>query len=212
MICYDYIKEYIRKNVKNNDGLLLEIEEYAHKNRIPIVQPEVAGLLRVLGQLVKPRRVLEIGTGIGYSAILFSTVLQDEGIIDTVEKDEEMVQKAKQNIARAGLDKTIHVIMGEASEVLRCLDKKYNMIFLDAAKGQYIQFLPECIRMLDAGGLLVSDNVLYQGMVANDRLVARRKRTIVKRLRDYLKLLCQSPELETSIVPIGDGVAISVRK
>ncbi|MCX7746306.1 MAG: O-methyltransferase [Clostridia bacterium] len=212
MICYDYINEYVRQTIKSNDGILSELENFARKYHVPIIEPEVAKLLLVLGRLAKPKRILEVGTAIGYSSILLSSVLEPGGIIDTIERYELMIEKAKENIKKAGLESTIHVIGGEAFEVLRCLDKKYDMVFLDAAKGQYGEFLPECLRMLNPGGLLVSDNVLYKGMVASDKLVVRRKKTIVRRMRDYLHQICNHELLETSILPVGDGVAISYRK
>ncbi|MCR4434612.1 MAG: O-methyltransferase [Clostridiales bacterium] len=212
MICYDYINEYIRKTIKESGGILKELESFAAENHVPIVQPEVARLLLVLGRLLKPGRILELGTAIGYSAILLSGVLKPGGKIDTIDRYEIMVDIAKQNIKKAGLEDVIHVITGDAIEVLRCLDKKYDMIFLDAAKGQYGEFLPECLRMLNQGGLLVSDNVLYKGMVASDRLVVRRQKTIVQRMRSYLELINKNEDLETSLIPIGDGVAISYKK
>jgi predicted O-methyltransferase YrrM len=141
-----------------------------------------------------------------------STFLQPNGKIDTIDRYELMIDRAKENIERAGLKNVINIIEGDALEVLRCLDKRYDLIFLDAAKGQYPEFLPECLRMLNKGGLLVSDNVLYKGMIASDDLVVRRKKTIVKRMRDYLESICSSDELETSIIPIGDGVALSYKK
>lgn len=212
MICYDYINEYIRNTIQGNQGILKELEEFAQQNHVPIIQPEVAKLLMVLGNMQRPERILEIGTAIGYSAILLSMVLAPGGRIDTIDRYELMIDRAKDNIRKAGAEDVIHVIAGDALEVLRCLDKKYDMVFLDAAKGQYGEFLPECLRMLKKGGLLVSDNVLYKGMVANDDLVVRRKKTIVKRMRDYLKTICNCEELETSILPVGDGVAVSYRK
>jgi len=212
MICYDYINNYIRKTIKGNDGILAELEEYARQQHVPIVHPEVARLLVVLGNIVKPRRILEIGTAIGYSAILFSTILGPDGRIDTIDRYELMVEMARENVKKAGKEDVINIIEGDALEVLKCLNKKYDLIFLDAAKGQYPEFLPECMRMLDNGGLLISDNVLYKGMVANDELVVRRKKTIVKRMRDYLNSICCNDELETSLIPIGDGVAISYKR
>lgn len=211
MICYDYISEYIRKTIKPSDGILAELETYAHENHVPIVHPEVARLMVVLGRMKQPERILEIGTAIGYSAILLSGVLKPGGLIDTIERYELMIEKAHENIKKAGLAQVINVIAGEAADVLACLDKKYDLIFLDAAKGQYSEFLPHCLRMLSKGGVLISDNVLYKGMVANDELVVRRKRTIVKNMREYLDTLCSSSELETSILPVGDGVAISYK-
>ena len=122
-----------------------------------------------------------------------------------------MILKARENIKRAGLENTISIIAGDAEEVLKCLDKQYNMIFLDAAKGQYPEFLPECLRMLKTGGLLIADNVLYKGMVASDELVVRRKKTIVSRMRTFLDSLCEEPTMDTSILPVDDGVAISYK-
>ncbi len=212
MISYDYINEYIRKTIKKNEGILLELEDFAAKNHVPVIQPEVAKLLLVLGKVLKPKRILEIGTAIGYSAILLSEVVEPGGKIDTLDRHELMIELARGNINKAGLENVINVIAGDALDVLRCLDKNYDLIFMDAAKGQYTEFLPECMRMLNKGGILFSDNVLYKGMIANDELVVRRKKTIVNRMRSYLNAVCGSKELETSIIPIGDGVAVSYRK
>ncbi len=212
MITYDYINEYIRKTIKQNTGILKELENHALENHVPIIQPEVAALLTLLGRLVKPVRILEVGTAIGYSSILLSQILEPDGRIDTIERYGLMIEKAKGNIKAAGLENTINIIEGDALEVLKCLDRPYDMIFLDAAKGQYPEFLPECVRVLKKGGLLVSDNVLYKGMIANEELVVRRKKTIVKRLRDFLDSLCRDESLDTSIIPIGDGVALSYKK
>lgn len=199
-------------SLRPGDGLLLELEDYAAKHRVPIVRPETARLLIVLGRLVKPGRILEIGTAIGYSSILLSGILAPGGRIDTIERNDEMVVKAHENIKKAGLADTIAVIAGDAAEVLRCLDKRYDMIFMDAAKGQYPEFLPECLRMLKPGGLLVSDNVLYKGMITGDEKVVRRKRTIVNRMRSYLESIMNDPSLDTSILPVGDGVALSYKR
>jgi predicted O-methyltransferase YrrM len=212
MICYDYINEYIRNTISQDTGVLAELRQFAEENHVPIVHPEVARLLTVLGAMHKPKRILEIGTAIGYSAILFSGILQKDGRIDTIDRDEQMIEKAKKNIKKAKLGNIINVITGDATEVLRQLDRKYDLIFLDAAKGQYPEFLPECIRLLDYGGILISDNILYKGMVASDELVVRRKKTIVTRLRTYLDMICNTEALETSIIPIGDGVALSFKK
>lgn len=212
MINHEYINEYIRKTIKRQGGILGELEAYAVQHHVPVIQPEVASLLTVLGRLVKPVRILEVGTAIGYSAILLAGVLEPGGRVETIERYDLMIEKATENIKRAGLEKIISIIPGDASEILRCLDKQYDLIFLDAAKGQYPDFLPECLRMLRKGGLLVSDNVLYKGMVANDELVVRRKKTIVTRMRQYLDALCKYEELDTSILPVGDGVALSYKR
>lgn len=211
MINYDYITEYIRATIKPNTGILADLEEYAAQNHVPIIQPEVAALMKVIGILQKPTRILEVGTAIGYSSILFSQFLNRNGKIDTIERNEEMINLARKNIKSLELQDTINVIAGDAIEVLACLDKRYDMIFLDAAKGQYSEFLEQSKRMLVSGGLLVSDNVLYKGMVATDELVVRRKKTIVTRMRSFLKELCEDESFETSIIPIGDGVALSYK-
>ncbi|WP_010252274.1 O-methyltransferase [Acetivibrio cellulolyticus] len=212
MICYDYINDYIRNTIKKNEGILKDMEDFAAENHVPIVHPEVAKLLQVIGMTKKPMRILELGTAIGYSSILLSGILLPDGKIDTIERYELMVERAKSNIKKANLEDVINIINGDALEVLKCLDKQYDIVFLDAAKGQYPEFLPECLRLLSPGGLLISDNILYKGMIANDELVVRRKKTIVKRLRSYLNILCNSENLETSIIPIGDGVALSYKK
>lgn len=212
MICYDYVDQYIRKTLQKNEDFLRELEEYAKQHHVPIIQPEVGKLLLVTGHLVKPERILEIGTAIGYSAILMSRFLKPEGKIDTIERSEKMLQQAKKNIKQAELENRVNLIAGDALEVLQCLNKEYDLIFMDAAKGQYSEFLEECLRMLKPGGLLFSDNVLYKGMVASDDLVVFRKKTIVRRMRDYLDEICHHSQLETSIIPIGDGVALSYKK
>lgn len=211
MICYDHIDKYIRGTIKKDAGFLHELRLFAENHNVPIVQPEVARLLTVLGNMRKPGRILDVGTAIGYSAILFSMIIKPGGKVDTIDRSESMAEIAKENIRKAGFHETVNVIIGDALEILKCLDKKYDMIFLDAAKGQYPDFLPECRRLLNTGGLLISDNVLYKGMVACDDLIVRRKRTIVKRMRDYLNTLCNDPALDTAILSMGDGVAVSYK-
>lgn len=212
MVNQDFINDYIRSRFRPSTGILTELEQYAKDHHVPVITPEVARLLVVLGKMIKPVRILEVGTAIGYSAILLAGVLVPGGRIDTIERHEAMLLKARENIKKAGLENSISVIAGDAQEVLQCLDKQYDMIFLDAAKGQYPEFLPECLRMLKPGGLLVSDNVLFKGMVASDELIVRRKKTIVNRMRTYLDSICEDPRLDTSILPVGDGVALSYKR
>jgi predicted O-methyltransferase YrrM len=212
MICHDYIIEYIRNTIKQDEGILKELRSYAQLNNIPIIQPEVAKLLTVLELIARPKKILEIGTAIGYSSILLAQNLQPGGLIDTIENSGTMLEMARENIKMSGCQDIINTIAGDAIEVVRYLDKKYDLIFLDAAKGQYPELLPDCLRLLDLGGILVSDNVLYKGMVANDRLIVRRKKTIVKRLREYLDCICNDKNIDTCILPVGDGVAVSVKK
>lgn len=204
-----YITEYLHSLFPQKDKLLKEMEEYAEKNEVPIIHPEVRALLEVLCKIHKSKRILEIGSAIGYSAIILARNLPEDGRLITIERNPEMTSLALKNIERANLGSVIRVIEGEALEVLECLDSKYDMIFIDAAKGYYNEFLELAMPLLEEGGLIVSDNVLYKGMTATDDLVKRRQKTIVGRMRDYLSLLCENEKFTTSVIPIGDGVAIS---
>ncbi|SHE28289.1 O-methyltransferase [Alkalibacter saccharofermentans] len=207
-INHEYIETYIRGLLNNEDKLLLELEGYAEKNNVPIIHPEVRQLIGILLQTGGYEKILEIGTAIGYSALSF--VKKNENItVDTIELNEDMVKLAGENIEKAGYDDRIKIIYGDASKVVPELEKKYDVIFLDGAKGHYIHMLEDCLRLLNPGGMIISDNVLFRGMVASDELVKRRKITIVKRMRKYLEALSDHPRLDTSIIPIGDGLAIS---
>ncbi|HAE62107.1 MAG TPA: O-methyltransferase [Eubacteriaceae bacterium] len=207
-INHEYIETYIRGLLKNEDKLLLELEDYAKKYNVPIIHPEVRQLIGILLETGGYKKILEIGTAIGYSALSF--VKKNENItVDTIELNEDMVKLAGENIERAGYDDRIKIIHGDASKEIKNIDKKYDVIFLDGAKGHYIHMLEDCLRLLNNGGMIISDNVLFRGMVATDDLVKRRKITIVKRMRKYLKALSEHPMLETSIIPIGDGLAVS---
>lgn len=212
MINNQNIEKYIRNVLRQSSGILAQLEENARNVGVPIMKKETASFLRVLGDIARPRSILEIGTAIGYSSILMSEFLQEGGFIDTIELNETMVDIARKNIRNASLQSVINVIAGDAKDVLSCLDKKYDMIFLDGAKGQYIEYLPDCMRLLAEDGILVSDNVLFKGMIADDSLVVRRKKTIVKRMRGYLDAICNSEFLDTCILPLGDGVAVSYKK
>lgn len=192
------------KNLRKKSALE---ESYA-----PIVQKSTEQLIVTLLKLITPRRVLEIGTAVGYSAILMADNLPQDSTIVTVERYKKHADIAVDNVFAAGYERKIRVVEGEAAEVLHWIDGGFDFIFLDAAKGQYIEFLPDIMRLLNSGGVLLSDNILYKGMVEDEQKVIRRKVTIVKRLRMYLEEIMNNPELTTSIIPIGDGVALSVRK
>jgi predicted O-methyltransferase YrrM len=207
----DITTEYIRSILKPSGGFLAEVEAYARKMHVPIIHSETAALLLVLGRLKKPMRILEIGTAIGYSALVMSRFLEQGGRIDTIERNEKYADIAKVNVKKAGLENSINIIKGDAGDILKCLDRTYDMIFLDAAKGQYIELLEDCIRLLCNGGILVSDNVLYKGMVAGGKETVRRKKTLVVRLRKYLEGVCGSERLESCVIPVGDGVAVSYK-
>ncbi|OQB14595.1 MAG: putative O-methyltransferase [Firmicutes bacterium ADurb.Bin193] len=185
------------------------MEEYAKANAIPIAQPETMRFIEVLIKSTNAKKVLEIGSAIGYSAI---SMAMCGASVTTIERDENMLSVVRSNIKKYAFDKRIKVLAGDALSVVENLSGTFDFIFLDAAKGQYPEFLPHLLRLLKDGGILVSDNILYRGMVATDELAIRRKTTIIKRLRAYLDTLCHSDELTTAIVPIGDGAAVSVKK
>lgn len=207
-INYEYITRYIRRTMKKNEGLLAEIEAYAKVNDVPIAQPETIKLIENLIRISPSKKVLEIGSAIGYSSIIMANAGAD---VTTIERDENVFEALFSNIEKAGHNENIHVHKGDALEILETLDGQYDFIFVDAAKGQYLEFLPHCMRMLKVGGIMFSDNILYKGMVATDELYKRRKVTIIRRLRNYLDTICNMDELNTVIVPIGDGAAISYR-
>ena len=207
----EYIEDYIRNILPDNKPYLRDLEIYAENNHVPIVEKEVAQLLKVLLKIHKPKKILEIGTAIGYSALIMAEATENTEIT-TIEKMPNMVELAKKNINSTIYKDRITIIEGEAEKILPDLEEKYDFIFLDAAKGQYIQFFNYCMELLEPEGLIVSDNVLFRGMVASDKLVIRRKKTIVKRLRKYLKYINEIEGYISSIIPIGDGVALTYRE
>ncbi|QUH26678.1 O-methyltransferase [Serpentinicella alkaliphila] len=211
-ITQDYIESYIRSTLKDREGLMKDMEEYASENHVPIVQKEVAALIEVLTKAVNAKRVLEVGTAIAYSTSIFAFAMGKDGHVTTIERNENMIEVAKENIKKNNLENQIKIIQDDAQEVLKYLEGEFDIIFLDGAKGQYNDFLDNCLRLLKVGGIIISDNILFKGMVATDELVIRRKRTIVNRMRQYLDYICNHPHLDTTIIPIGDGVAISYKK
>ena len=211
-IVYPYITSYIRGEIPERYGILKELEDYAEKNSVPIVQPETAKFLETMMCLKRPARILEVGCAIGYSAILMSQYLAEGGSITTLEWDAETCEIARANIEKAGLSDKIKVVLGDAKDIIPTLTGEYDVIFLDGPKAHYIYMLNDCIRLLKKGGMLISDNILYKGMIADDEHVIRRKITIVKRLRRFISAQMQRDELVTVILPLGDGVTVAVKK
>ena len=185
-----------------------QIKEKALEDHIPIIMDDT---LEVVGKILedkKPYRILEIGTAVGYSAIRFSKYVSDSGYIDTIERDEERISEAKQNIKDLNLEEKIHIYEGDALEVLPTLTGPYDVVFIDAAKGKYPIFLSEALRMLASHGIIVADNVLYKGYVMSD-YNKHKQRTAVRGLREFLKELTENENLTTEILEVGDGLAIS---
>ena len=212
MIVNPRITDYIC-SLEPGDGELLDtIAAEARAAGIPIIRQETAALLKTLTAAVRPSGILEVGTAVGYSALLMSRVMPKKCRITTIEKYEKRIPEARRNFRLAGEDERITLLEGDAGEILKSLDGPFQLIFMDAAKGQYIHWLPEIMRLLPVGGMLISDNVLQDGDIIESRyVVERRNRTIHSRMREYLYLLKHMAELETSILPIGDGVTVSVR-
>ncbi len=205
-----YIEDYIRECIKNNE--FRKIEDYAKENHIPIIHPEVAQLLKILIKIHNPKKILELGTAVAYSAMIMAGAMKSKGELVTIERREDMFKLANKNINDYNYNDRIRVIQGEALEVLPNIDEKFDLIFIDAAKGKYMKFLNYCIEIIKPGGMIVSDNILFKGMIANDDLVVRRKKTIVRRMREYVDYICNNSLLETSLIPIGDGLAVSYMK
>ena len=213
MIVDERMTAFINSMDKGNTPFLNGIEEEAKKTNVPIIRTEMQSLLKFLLAMKRPGSILEVGCAIGFSALLMSTYAPEGCHITTIEKYEKRVPIAKENFKRAGKEKDISLLEGDATDILKGLEGPYDMIFMDAAKGQYIHFLPDVLRLLPEGGLLVSDNLLQEGDIIESRYaVTRRDRTIHSRMRDYLYELKHHPQLETVILPVGDGVTLSVKR
>jgi len=211
-ITYDYMEDYIRSLVPERCGTLKEIEEFAFENKVPIVQKETGVFLEFITSMKKPKRILELGTAIGFSSILMYEASGSNPEIVTIERDEKMIEYATMNLEKFNLSEKIKIKKGDCLEILETLNEPFDLIFMDAGKGHYNHFLPHCLRLLNEDGIIVADNVLFRGMVASQELVKRRKITIVKRMRTYLDLVTKDKNLITSVIPMGDGIAVTKRR
>ena len=213
MIVDERIVTFINSMETENSEILEAIEKEALDTCVPIIRKEMQSFLKVLITIQKPMRILEVGTAVGFSALLMSEYAPEGCEIITIEKYEKRIPIARENFRRAGKEQQITLLEGDASEVLKDLDQSFDFIFMDAAKGQYIHFMPEVLRLLADGGTLVSDNVMQDGDIIESRFaVERRNRTIHARMREYLYELKHNEELVTSILPLGDGVAVSTKR
>ena len=212
MIVNERMIAYITSLAMGKTPLLDKIEQEALNAFVPIVRREMQSFLKVLLAVRRPIRILEVGTAVGFSALLFCEYAPEGAQITTIEKYEKRIPVARENFRRGGKEAQITLLEGDAAEILSSLTETYDFIFMDAAKGQYIHFLPDVMRLLEVGGVLVSDNVLQDGdIIESHYVVERRNRTIYKRMREYLYELKHDERLITSIVPIGDGATVSVR-
>ncbi|MCI8327382.1 MAG: O-methyltransferase [Lachnospiraceae bacterium] len=213
MVVEERLVTYINSLDRGNTEILDELEREAKRSDVPIIRKEMQSFLKVMLGMKKPKKILEVGTAIGFSAILMAEYNPVSCEITTIENYEKRIGIAKKNFERAGKQEIIHLLEGDAKEVLPSLQGTFDFIFMDAAKGQYLHFLPQVCRLLETDGILISDNVLQNGEIIESRFaVTRRKRTIHKRMREYLYELTHSEEFATSVLPIGDGITISVKK
>ena len=213
MIVDERMVTYIRSLEVPESAVIEAIEQEALRDRVPIIRKEMQSFLKVLLMIKRPMRILEVGAAVGFSSILMSEYMPEGGHITTIENYDKRIPIARANFKRAGKEEQIDLIKGDALEVMHGLEGPYDLIFVDAAKGQYIHYLPEVMRLLGTDGVLVSDNVLQEGDIIESRFaVERRNRTIHSRMREYLYELKHHDQLQTSIIPLGDGVALSVKR
>ncbi|MGN0484277.1 MAG: O-methyltransferase [Lachnospiraceae bacterium] len=213
MVVEERMVAYINSLDRGNADLLNQIEKEAHANDVPIIRREMQSFLKMLLAIKKPAAVLEVGTAVGFSSLFMETYNPVACHITTIENYEKRIPIARANFKRAGKEDAITLLEGDAAEILPTLTESYDFIFMDAAKGQYIHFLPQVLRLLKTDGILLTDNVLQDGDILESRFaVTRRNRTIHKRMREYLYALTHEDTLVTSVLPVGDGVAVSVKK
>ena len=213
MIVDERMVTYINSLDMGNTPLLNEIEREVKADLVPVIRREMQSFLKVLLAIHRPLRVLEVGTAVGFSALLFCEYGPENTQVTTIEKYEKRIPIARENFRRAGRENQITLLEGDAADILKELQEPYDLIFMDAAKGQYIHFLDDVLRLMKPGSILISDNVLQGGdIIESHYAVERRNRTIYKRMREYLYELKHNDKLLTSVIPLGDGVTVSVRK
>ena len=212
MITQERIHTFIQSFDTGNTEFLNQIEQFALKTNVPVIRPQTQSFLKLLLAVKQPKEILEVGTAIGFSALLMSEYGPSDCRVTTIEKYEKRILIAKENFKKAGREDKIRLVEGDALEALKDLEGPYDFIFMDAAKGQYIHFLPDILRLMPIGGLLVSDNILQDGDILESRYaVTRRDRTIHGRMSEYLYTIKHHDQLRTDILPIGDGITVSVR-
>ncbi len=206
------VDAYIKASLAPYSGLLGQVQSDAEARGIPVISHETARLLEIISRAIKPKRILEIGTAVGFTSLLMVGSLSAYGKIDTIEVDPEMAAEADGNFKKAGCSGKINLIVGDAADVLENIDKQYDFIFIDAAKGQYCRYYELCSGMVAANGMIFTDNVLYRGMTASGAKINRRQQLLVKRLREFISTAVADKRFLTDVLSIGDGVCISYRK
>lgn len=212
-ITNERVTSFINSFAMDDSPICMTIEKEAREAKVPVIRKEMGTFLKTLLAIIRPENILEIGTAVGYSSILMSENISDSAKITTIENYDKRIPVARDNIKRAGKENVITLLEGDAVTLLKKLSGPYDFIFLDAAKAQYITILPDIVRLLGKHGVLVTDNVLQEGDITESRFgVTRRNRTIYERMREFIYQVTHSDELTTSIIPIGDGITLSVKK
>ena len=213
MITDERITSYIHSLEGNDSPICMQIEREALADRVPIIRKEMGSFLKTVLAQKHPKNILEVGAAVGYSSILMSENIDEDAKITTIENYDKRIIKARENIKMAGKENVITLLEGDAGQILKTLSGSYDFIFMDAAKAQYIVILPEILRLLSSGGILITDNVLQGGDLVQSRFaVCRRDRTIHSRMREYLYEVTHNDELVTSVIPLGDGITFSVKR
>jgi len=212
LINKDFTTNYIKSLIEEDEEIAKFRKESEDRN-IPIIHEEVANFIKVILHLHKPLKILELGTAVGFSSFFMAKIIdRDDLVIKTVERRDSFIDEASKNLEKLNYKGNIEILHGDALNILENLEDTFDLIFIDAAKSKYLDFLPYCFKLLKKDGIIISDNVLYKGMIANDDLVERRQKTIVRKMRKYLKTITNHPSMESSILPLGDGLAITVKK
>jgi predicted O-methyltransferase YrrM len=212
LINKDFTTNYIKSLIEEDEEIAKFRKESEDRN-IPIIHEEVANFIKVILHLHKPLKILELGTAVGFSSFFMAKIIdRDDLVIKTVERRDSFIDEASKNLEKLNYKGKIEILHGDALNILENLEDTFDLIFIDAAKSKYLDFLPYCFKLLKKDGIIISDNVLYKGMIANDDLVKRRQKTIVRKMRKYLKTITNHPSMESSILPLGDGLAITVKK
>lgn len=208
----DYIDTYIQNLIKNEDEKLENFRQQCVERGLPIIHKEVGQYLRLVINQLHARSIIEVGTNVGYSSVFMSMVMKNEGKVVTLERSEKFYEEALKNIQSFNLEKNIEVHFGDAVENLDKIEGTFDMAFIDAAKSYYRTFFDKCSMKMKSGGIIISDNVLYQGMIATDELVVRRKKTLVRNMRNYLEYISNDERYITTVLPLGDGLAVTLIK